>query len=47
VTRTNLRGGNQNPKPANAPILEKTDEMFETDEKEVWFVGCHSGAPFL
>jgi hypothetical protein len=38
-------GGNKNLKPAQNTTTEGgTYELFDTDEKEVWFVGCHTGA---
>ncbi|KAN0138084.1 Uncharacterized alpha/beta hydrolase domain (DUF2235) domain containing protein [Lactarius tabidus] len=35
-------GGNKNLKPAQNTAEGGTYELFDTDEKEVWFVGCHT-----
>ncbi|KAI9455901.1 hypothetical protein BJY52DRAFT_1121569 [Lactarius psammicola] len=34
--------GNDKSKPTQGTVSGGTDEVFETDEKEVWFVGCHT-----
>ena len=36
--------GNKDSKTAQKAAEGETDESFITDEKEVWFVGCHTGA---
>jgi len=35
-------GVNKNSKTAQKPAEGETNELFITDEKEVWFVGCHT-----
>jgi hypothetical protein len=35
-------GGNKNSKPDKKPTEVGTDESSTTDQKEVWFVGCHT-----
>lgn len=34
--------GIEDPKPAQGAVSGGTDEMFEPDEKAVWFAGCHT-----
>ena len=40
-------GGNKDSKAAQKGAEGETDESFITDEKEVWFVGCHTGTLLL
>ncbi|KAI9444639.1 hypothetical protein H4582DRAFT_2094508 [Lactarius indigo] len=44
ITKPETKGlrGNDKSKPAQGTVPGGSDEVFETDEKEVWFVGCHT-----
>ncbi|KAH9065589.1 hypothetical protein EDB87DRAFT_1739788 [Lactarius vividus] len=44
ITKPETKGlrRNDKSKPAQGTIPGGSDEVFETDKKEVWFVGCHT-----